>query len=114
MDCALRGTRYIAVEHIGTIGEVAVITDHRGVRRKMSLQSLVCRAVSTDGRRLGAITGADIDEVSLMVCALELSRGFWDDIYNGRSTVSGFNIAGAASDTVIVDLDKQDNEEDES
>ena len=76
VDCGLLGTRYIAAEHIGTIGEVSVIADCRGRRRKMNARSLVCRAVGTDGRRLGAIVGAEIDEVSLMVCALELSLGF--------------------------------------
>ena len=112
VDCALRGTRYIAAEHIGTIGEAAIITDHRGVRRKMRSHSLVRRAVGTDGRRLGAIVGAQIDEVSMMVCALELCRGFWDDIYDGRTIVRRFSAKEAVSDTVIVDLDEHEKEDD--
>ena len=112
VDCALRGTRYIAAEHIGTIGEAAVITDCRGSRQKMRAKSLVRRAVGTDGRRLGAIVGAEIDEVSMMVCALELCRGFWDDIYNGRTIVSRFSAKGTLSDAVIVDLDEHEKEDD--
>ena len=113
VDCALRGTRYIAAEHIGTIGEVAIIADHRGKRRRMNARSMIYRAVSTDGRRIGAITGAEIDEVSLMVNALELSRGFWDDIYNGRSIIRKYSVNAEAGETVIVDSNEQNKEDDE-
>ena len=111
VDCALRGTRYIAAEHIGTIGEVAVITDHPGKRMKMNTHTLVCRAIGTDGQRLGAITGAEIDELSLMVCKLELSRGFWDDIYNGRSTVSRYSVSAGTQEAVVVDSNEQGKED---
>ena len=113
VDCALRGTRYIAAEHIGTIGEVAIIADHRGKRRRMNARSMIYRAVGTDGRRIGAITGAEIDEVSLMVNALELSRGFWDDIYNGRSIIRKYSVNAEAGETVIVDSNEQNKEDDE-
>lgn len=112
VDCALRGTRYISAEHIGTIGEVAVIADHRGVRKRMNAGSLVYRAVSTDGRRLGAIVDAEIDEVSMLVCSLELSGGFWDDLYNGRSSVRRFSVNESAVETVIVDSEDSEKEED--
>lgn len=112
VDCALRGTRYISAEHIGTIGEVSVIADHRGVRRKMNARSLVCRAVSTDGRRLGAIVGAEIDEVSMLVHSLELSGGFWDDLYNGRSFVRRFSVGEGVCKTVIVDSAESEKEGD--
>lgn len=112
VDCALRGTRYIAAEHIGTIGEVALMADHRGTRRRMTAKSLVFRAVGTDGQRLGAIVGAEIDEVSLMVCALELSKGFWDDLYNGRSVVTCFRVNEAECETVIVDSEIGEKEVD--
>ncbi len=111
VDCALRGTRYIAAEHIGTIGEVAIIADHRGKRRKMNAGTIIYRAVSTDGCRVGAITGAEIDEVSLMVSALELSRGFWDDIYNGRSVIRKYSVNADACETVIVDSNEQNKED---
>lgn len=112
IDAALRGTRYIAAEHIGTVGEVAVIADHRGRRKKMNSCKPIYRAVSTDGQRLGAITGAEIDEVSLMVCALELSRGFWDDIYNGRIMIRHYSVDPASAQTVIVDSKEHSKEDD--
>ena len=112
VDCGLLGTRYIAAEHIGTIGEVAVIADCRGKRRKMNARPLVCRAVGTDGRRLGAIVGAEIDEVSLMVCSLELSRGFWDDIYSGRRMIRRYSVDTVSGDNVIVDSNELNKEDD--
>ena len=58
VDSGLKGTRYIPSEHLGMIGEMAVLTDSRGTRRRARAQSLLRRAVSTDGSRLGAIVGA--------------------------------------------------------
>ena len=113
VDCALRGTRYIPAEHIGTVGEVAVIADQPGKRRRMGSHMPLYRAVSTDGQRLGAITGAEIDEVSLMVSALELSRGFWDDLYNGRSMIRRYSVDTDAAQTVIVDSNEQNKEDNE-
>ena len=112
IDAALRGTRYIPAEHIGTVGEVAVIADQRGKRKKMNSHKPVYRAVSTDGQRLGAITGAEIDEVSLMVCALELSRGFWDDIYSGRLMIRHYSVDADSAQTVIVDSNEHSKEGD--
>ena len=111
VDCGLRGTRYIAADHIGTIGEAAVITDQRGIRRRMSAKPLICRAVSTDGRRLGAIVGAEIDEVSMMVSALELSRGVWDDIYYGRTLITQYNAGENSSEAIVLDWQKNEKEE---
>ena len=77
------------------IGEMAVLTDSRGTRRRARAQSLLRRAVSTDGSRLGAIVGAEVDEISFLVCALELTRGFWDDLWYGRLRVDDYNAQGA-------------------
>ena len=111
VDCGLRGTRYIAADHIGTIGEAAVIADQRGKRRRMNTKPLICRAVSTDGRRLGAIVGAEIDEVNMMVSALELSRGVWDDIYYGRIRITRYNAGENSSEAIVLDWQKNEKEE---
>ena len=95
VDSGLKGTRYIPSEHLGMIGEMAVLTDSRGTRRRARAQSLLRRAVSTDGSRLGAIVGAEVDEISFLVCALELTRGFWDDLWYGRLRVDDYNAQGA-------------------
>ena len=48
VDSGLRGTRYIPAEHVGTIGQVAVLADNRGRRRRCNTEPLLYRAVSTD------------------------------------------------------------------
>lgn len=95
VDCGLRGTRYIVSEQLSMIGEMAVMADDRGKRRRCSARAIFYRAISTDGSRIGAITGAEVDEMSFLVGALELSRGFWDDLYLGRSRVMAYNVQNA-------------------
>lgn len=112
VDCGIAGTRYIPSEQLSMIGERAVFADSRGRRKKCSARHIFCRAVSTDGRRLGAIVGAEVDEISFLVRALELTRGFWDDLYSGRCRVEDYSVQGGQ---VIVRDSVQDYErEDEA
>ena len=105
VDCGLRGTRYIPCEQLEMIGERSVIADSRGVRKKCAGSALFCRAVSTNGSRLGAIVGAEVDELSFLVQALELTQGFWDDLYAGRRRVESYS---AGNGEVIVSDSTQD------
>ena len=90
VDGGLKGTRYIPSEQLGMIGEVAVLADSRGVRRRCTAKPLFLRAVSTGGERVGAIVGAEVDELSFQVRALELTHGFWDDLTAGRARVERY------------------------
>ena len=92
VDGGLRGTRYIPSEHLSMIGTRSVIADVRGRRKRCTGQSLFYRAVSTDGSRIGAVVDAEVDEISFLVGALELSRGFWDDLFQGRSRVEVYSL----------------------
>lgn len=92
VDAGLRGTRYIPAEQLCMIGEMAVMADHGGQRKKCSARPIVQRAVSTDGSRIGAIVGAEVDEISFLVQSLELSRGFWDDLLHGRIRIETFSV----------------------
>lgn len=101
VECGLRGTRYIPAEQLSMIGEKAVMADSRGQRRRIDAKPLMKRAVSTGGTRIGAIVGAEIDEISFLVSALELSLGFWDDLQGGRRLVTRYNVQG--QQVVILD-----------
>lgn len=106
VESGLQGTRYIQAEQLSMIGKKAVMADDRGIRRRIDAKPLMRRAVSTDGMRIGAIVGAEIDELSFLVCALELSRGFWDDLQTGRRRILHYNV----QERQIVILDSaQDN-----
>ena len=97
----LRGTRYIPAESLQLIGEVAVMADDAGRRCRSRAGPMMLRAVSTDGRRVGAITGAWIDEVSLAVTSLELSEGVWDDLLHGRRAVSHYAVNPDSGEVVL-------------
>ena len=102
VGAGLHGTRYIAAEELQLLGRAAVISDGWGRRGRMTCAPLFCRAVSTDGARVGVVTGAEIDEVSLAVRALELSRDFWDDLQNKRQRITRFT-ANRETGEIVVD-----------
>lgn len=110
IDAGLRGTRFLSSDSLGMLGKVAVMADDMGKRRRCKSISLFRRAVSTDGRRLGAITGAEIDELSFNVEALELSCGLWDDLLYGRARIRNFTLNRENGD-VIIDVAETEKEE---
>ncbi len=114
MDCGLPGTRYIPSDLLVMIGSVAVMTDVRGQKKRMRIKRLLYRAISTDGRRIGAITGAEIDEISFLVTALELARGIWDDLIGGRDRITDYSVAPGGTDVIVIDSAKIDDKEDDA
>ena len=77
------------------------IKESDGRRRPIRSGPLLKRAVSTDGRRLGAVTGAEIDELSFGVIALELSAGLWDDLARHRQRVTRYSVNPDNGEVVI-------------
>ena len=103
VGAGLRGTRWISADELQLLGQVAVMSDSPGIRRRMTVSPLLRRATATDGARLGAVTGAEIDEVSLSVTALELSQGLWDDLFSHRLSVHSYT-ANRETGEIVVDL----------
>ena len=101
VSAGLRGTRYIPAESLQLLGRVAVLTDDVGRRGHMRSAPLFQRATSTDGQRLGAITGAEIDELSLGIVSLELSQGFWDDMLTGRQRIERYTVSRETGEIII-------------
>ena len=77
------------------------MAEDRGRRRSMRSKPLLKRAVSTDGRRMGAITGAEIDELSFAVTALELSSGLWEDLAHRRRRVTRYTVNPDNGEVII-------------
>ena len=107
----LRGARYIPAESLRLLGQVAVLTDSPGARRRARMRPLFRRAVSTDGARLGAVTDAEVDELSFRVVALELSAGLWDDLAHGRGRVTRY-VVNRERNVVIIDPTETEMEAD--
>ena len=101
VGAGLLGTRFIPSESLEMLGDVAVMAEDSGKRRPMRSKPLLKRAVSTDGRRMGAITGAEIDELSFAVRALELSSGLWEDLAHRRQRVTRYTVNPDNGEVVI-------------
>ena len=114
VDGGLKGTRYIPSEQLGMIGEVAVLADSCGARRRCAARPLLMRAVTTGGERVGAIVGAEVDELSFQVRALELTRGFWDDLTGGRSRVERYTAQPGRSFVIVLDSANDPTEKEET
>ena len=110
VGAGLLGTRFIPAESLEMLGRVAVMAEDSGRRRPMRARPLFARAVSTDGRRMGAITGAEIDELSFAVSALELSAGLWDDLVHHRRRVTRYTV-NPDNGEVVVDPVEAEREE---
>lgn len=102
VSAGFRGARWLSAERLELLGQVAILSDGPGARRRMRFAPLFRRATATDGTRLGAVTGAEIDEISFAVTALELSRGFWDDLLTHRRRVERFT-ANRETGEIIID-----------
>ena len=113
VDGGLKGTRYIPSEQLGMIGEVAVLADSRGARRRCTARPLFVRAVSAGGERMGAIVGAEVDELSFQVRALELTQGFWDDLRTGRARVERYTAQPERAIVIVLDSTRTSMEEEE-
>ena len=100
VDTGLRGTRFMPSESLAILGQVAIMADDTGKRRRMKTSSLLRRAVGTDGSRLGAVTGAEINELSFRVEALELSQGLWEDLLYGRERIFRFTLSRENGDVI--------------
>ena len=111
VGAGIRGTRFIPAEALQLLGRVAILSDVEGARGRMKTPPLFRRAVGTDGSRLGAITGAEIDEVTFAVTALELSRGLWDDLAHGRGRVTRY-VVNRERNVVIIDPTETEMEAD--
>ncbi len=111
MDAGLFGTRFIPAENLGVLGKVAIVVDEPGKRMRCRSPALFRRAVGTDGSRMGAITGAEIDELSFRVEALELSCSLWDDLIRGRNRIRTFTLNQDTGD-VVIDLAEIEKEVD--
>lgn len=109
VDAGLSGTRFIPSDSLALLGQVAVVADDRGERKRCRTAGILRRAVATDGRRSGAVTGAEIDEISFRVEALELSRGIWDDLSSGRQRICQFTLNPKTGDVIIDDQNEKED-----
>lgn len=90
----LRATKlYASMEDIRLIGHVSIIVT--AAHKKTAPEDgpdLGARVWNTEGEKLGWLTNAMIEEETGNIQALEVSRGYFDDVVHGRIWVNEFTI----------------------
>ena len=92
LHCGFTGARYIECADLDLLGEVSILTRSCGKRVKSPPKPPLRRAVGSNGQRLGAITDVLIDENQMSIDSIELSRGFFEDLMNGRSQICQYSV----------------------
>ncbi len=110
VDAGLKGTRFIPAEDVNVLGDVAVLVRSAGRRGVRAQCGYPRRALAPDGKRLGAICGAGVNEESLNVEALELSVGWLEDMLTGRRRVSRFTVNQPGGEVVVIEMDGEELE----
>ena len=110
VDAGLKGTRFIPAEDVNVLGDVAVLVRSAGRRGVRAQCGYPRRALAPDGKRLGAICGAGVNEESLNVEALELSVGWLEDMLTGRRRVSRFTVNQPGGEVGVIEMDGEELE----
>ena len=97
----LFGTRRIPAEQIRVLGSVCVLVEGNGKREHAKEEAVRRRARLSDGTRIGAVTGAVLDEKTLHVKALELSRGYVDDLFHPRQWIAHYAVHQLSGDVLV-------------
>lgn len=109
-----RRARYCPAERIRLLGDVSILIDGELLRVR---QSAACghplalrRALNAAGEMVGAITGAYVDEETLAIVAVELTRGFWEDLRSGRQLVRHFEVHVPEADVLVMEEGDESDE----
>lgn len=92
LSCGMTGSRFIECAQLDAIEDSAILTRSSGKRAQLNERPMLKRAFSTDGQLIGAITDAVIDEKTLSIEALELCRGYLDDLTGSRPRIRQFTV----------------------
>ena len=103
VEGALGGSRMVSLGQISVIGDVSLQCAGKGARMGGCEPFVPGRALSTGGMRLGRVSDLIIDERSGRVEAIEISRGYIDDLMGKRLVCDEFALAPQTGDAVVSD-----------
>ena len=103
IDAGIRGTRFIPSKDVIMLGEVAILVDSAGQRSERKDCGYPRRALDTEGKRLGAICSANVNEITLNIESLELSTGWLEDVLSGRRRVKQFSVTQPGGEVVVIE-----------
>ncbi len=106
----LGGMKYLASEDIDMVGDYSILAQKLGTRKPVGDRFKMRRALDLSGAIVGAVVGAYIDPDSLNIVALELTRGFWEDIAQGRQLIRHYSVRPPDGDVHIFDDEEDEHE----
>lgn len=93
--------RFIPLEDIVILGDVSVIVNVKREHGSTNIEAsanleefsdtLGASVITKEGSELGQISNIIIDEKTGLVEGFEISKGFFDDVFNGRRLVTKLN-----------------------
>ena len=109
----LSGSIYISLDKIITFGEAAVIVQGDYLQERKALekssQILGITVMDLDGREIGTISDIVFDSEKGSVVGYEISKGFIDDLMNGRNLLPGDHIYHLSNDVLVISAEQSDN-----
>ncbi len=97
----LKKNRFIPLEDIVILGDVSVIVNVKREHGSTNIEAsanleefsdtLGASVITKEGSELGQISNIIIDEKTGLVEGFEISKGFFDDVFNGRRLVTKLN-----------------------
>ena len=106
----LGGRKYLAAEDIELIGDYSVLAKRLGRRSPEGDAFGIRRAVDMSGSLVGAVVGAYIGKDDLRVTGIEVSKGFFEDIFRLREVISNYAARPSEGDVIIFDEGEMDYE----
>jgi len=113
----LKKKRFIPLEDIVILGDVSVIVNAKRERDPLNIattadleefsDTLGASVITKEGKELGQISNIIIDEKTGLVEGFEISKGFFDDVFNGRRLVTKLNHIEFINGKLVI-LDEDD------
>lgn len=104
VEGALGGKCMMSLGQIRVMGDVSLQCAGKGARAGGCEPFSPGRAITTGGQRLGRVSDLFIDEHTGRVDAIEVSRGYLDDLVSSRLICSEFSLRPQSGDAVVADV----------
>ncbi len=97
----MRSAKWVPAESILCLGTISILVGSGGGKKQEAQPFRLGRVSDTGGMRLGCVTDARLNELTMDVDALEITFGPLDDLFVGRRWVRSFTIHPDSGDIVV-------------
>lgn len=102
---------FCPAREVELLGAVSVLVRACERHPPVGLPFHLRRALDASGALIGAIVGAYVREDTLEITALELTRGFWEDLVHGHEQVRDYAVRLPEGDVAVWEGEASEDEE---